>query len=258
MDNKKHVEIKDIFNNINIINQDILNLKKEINKKQSKKFREKTKSINFLKNFMIKINDKTNDTLIISNKELYYVDDDNKLIIENNSDKIINLFNSNIFNEKYLFINKNQIYIISFEKINILLKKGLEKYPQYVISIKHKCVKKSIEYRRNLASIYKSILEDRVTFQKINPDSYNFSYFPIIFKDEETCVKVFNALEKKGILTRRYFYPSLNLLDFFECKNECPISEDISTRILCLPCHDSVNFENIREITDTILSLTNI
>ena len=119
-------------------------------------------------------------------------------------------------------------------------------------------LRKSIEYRRNLASIYKSILDGRVEFQKINSDSYNFSYFPIIFKDEETCVKVFNALEKKGILTRRYFYPSLNVLEFFECKKECPISEDISTRILCLPCHDSVNFENIREITDTILSITNI
>jgi dTDP-4-amino-4,6-dideoxygalactose transaminase len=119
-------------------------------------------------------------------------------------------------------------------------------------------LKKSIEYRRNLASIYKSILEGRVQFQKINQDSYNFSYFPIIFNDEETCIKVFNALEKKGILTRRYFHPSLNLLEFFECKRSCPISEDISTRILCLPCHDSVNFENIREITDTILSMTNI
>lgn len=118
-------------------------------------------------------------------------------------------------------------------------------------------LKKSIEYRKNLTSIYKSLLGDSVQYQKSNEDSYNYSYFPIIIKDEETCVKIFKKLESIGILTRRYFYPSLNELKFYD-KYECPVSEDISRRILCIPCHDSVNFENIREITDVILSITNI
>ncbi len=45
---------------------------------------------------------------------------------------------------------------------------------------------------------------------------YNYSYYPVIFKDEETLIKVKNNLLNKGVNSRRYFYPSLNQLPYLK------------------------------------------
>lgn len=67
---------------------------------------------------------------------------------------------------------------------------------------------------------------------------WNYSYYPIIFEDEHTLLQSQQALISKNIYPRRYFYPSLNTLDFVDYK-KMPISESVSQRILCLPlAHD--------------------
>ena len=51
-------------------------------------------------------------------------------------------------------------------------------------------------------------------------------------------MKAVDQLQQHYIYPRRYFYPSLNQLEYVH-HDPCPISEDISRRILCLPLfHD--------------------
>lgn len=64
--------------------------------------------------------------------------------------------------------------------------------------------------------------------------TYNYSYYPIVFSSEAALVDCRQKLQQEGINTRRYFYPSLNELSFVKGA-ACPVSEDISSRVLCLP-----------------------
>ena len=117
-------------------------------------------------------------------------------------------------------------------------------------------VDKSIAYRKELYGKYVELLKpliesDKIRLQKFNESSYNYSYFPVIFEDEGTVLKVNELLKNELIMARRYFYPSLNKLKW-GYKQSCPISEDLSERILCLPSHDRVTDEDVSIICSII------
>ena len=63
----------------------------------------------------------------------------------------------------------------------------------------------------------------------------NFSYFPVVFDSEAKLLHVKEILNRAGINPRRYFYPSLNRLEYLGNVQPCPGSESLSQRILCLP-----------------------
>jgi dTDP-4-amino-4,6-dideoxygalactose transaminase len=83
--------------------------------------------------------------------------------------------------------------------------------------------------------------------------SWNYSYYPIIFKTEESLLLINNLLNEKAIFPRRYFYPSLNTLQYV-AKSQMPISESISSRILCLPLYVGLSVQELKEITSLINS----
>jgi dTDP-4-amino-4,6-dideoxygalactose transaminase len=92
--------------------------------------------------------------------------------------------------------------------------------------------------RKKIYEIYKKELDGIVKFQQQNEKfNQNYSYFPVVFKSEDQLLKVQKTLNEKDIHPRRYFYPSLDTLDYIEPKQECDISRDISKRILCLPVY---------------------
>ncbi len=68
---------------------------------------------------------------------------------------------------------------------------------------------------------------------------YNYAYYPIIFETEEQLLKAKEKLNQENIFPRRYFYPSLNTLNYVE-RQTCKVSDDISKRVLCLPLFDSL------------------
>ncbi|PWN08047.1 aminotransferase DegT [Rhodohalobacter mucosus] len=103
-----------------------------------------------------------------------------------------------------------------------------------------------MEIRRNQCSYYSHVLDpvQDVGFQKIFRDSYVIpAYYPILFENEMQLLKVQNTLESAGISPRRYFYPSLNTLDYVS-DAPAPVSEDIASRILCLPLYHTLTKEN--------------
>jgi len=95
--------------------------------------------------------------------------------------------------------------------------------------------------RKNVYERYEKELEELVNFQTANKDaSKNYAYFPIILKDEKQMFRIKDALNKEDIFPRRYFYPSLDTLNYIEPKQYTPISRDISTRILTLPIYPTL------------------
>jgi dTDP-4-amino-4,6-dideoxygalactose transaminase len=82
---------------------------------------------------------------------------------------------------------------------------------------------------------------------------WNNSYFPIIFDSEVTLLKVQNSLNNSNIFPRRYFYPSLNTIDYVK-GNNMPFSESISKRIICLPLYVGIDEIEIINIVHLINS----
>ena len=100
-------------------------------------------------------------------------------------------------------------------------------------------------YQRNFQT-------DHIQLVKIRSGTkWNFSYVPIIFKDEEVLLKVKDALNARNIFPRRYFFPSLNNLPFLE-KQTAFISDSVATKILCLPLYVGLNEESTGKIVNVI------
>lgn len=118
---------------------------------------------------------------------------------------------------------------------------------------------------------YDEVLEDRkkkyqyyieqlqqaegVRFQEVKSGETNYSYFPIIFDSEERLLQVEKALNAADIFPRRYFYPSVNTYTKVVAYQACPVSEDISERILCLPLYLNLEEGEQDKICEIISSL---
>lgn len=100
-----------------------------------------------------------------------------------------------------------------------------------------KYIDEVMDVRRKQCDYYNQKLNQipGISYQKITGVSFVIpAYYPVIFESEKQLKNVMNALEESGISSRRYFYPSLNQLDYVE-GDSMPVAEDISSRILCLP-----------------------
>ena len=84
---------------------------------------------------------------------------------------------------------------------------------------------------------------------------WNYSYYPIIFENESILLQVQKALNNNQIMPRRYFNPSLNTIKYIK-GNKMPISENISSRILCLPLYVGLSEKELDGIV--ILINTNL
>lgn len=107
-----------------------------------------------------------------------------------------------------------------------------------------------IEKRRYIWNNYTDELANFVNFQEWNHKSTNnYSYAPILLKNETELLEISNNLMNNKIYTRRYFYPSLDTLNYIKDNQICKNSRDISRRVLCLPIyHDLDELEQIKII----------
>lgn len=107
--------------------------------------------------------------------------------------------------------------------------------------------------RKVLSKLYDSLLpiEIQVIKEKENVE-LNYAYYPILLHSEKALQNVVQELLANKVQTRRYFYPSLNNLPYIQQKFNCPISEDISSRILCIPLYADLEKENVEKIAELI------
>lgn len=116
-----------------------------------------------------------------------------------------------------------------------------------------KYINKIIAERKKICELYdKELSEVLVLPKKVEHLDYNYAYYPVLFKNEEELLKVFDALAKEEIYPRRYFYPSLNLMPYLNEKVNCPVSENISPRIACLPLYVGLENKDIIKICNII------
>ena len=110
-----------------------------------------------------------------------------------------------------------------------------------------------LQKRKDVDERYKKALDGVVQFQKKNINStQNYSYFPIILKNEDQMLKIQKVLNNNQIFPRRYFYPSLDTLSYIEPKQYSPVSREISNRILALPMYPELTKDEQVEIIKTI------
>ncbi len=110
-----------------------------------------------------------------------------------------------------------------------------------------------IAARKHICELYDQELAGAVRHPAPQKDlQYNYAYYPVVFQNEAQLLRVFNALSKQNIFARRYFYPSLNTLPYLAQKTACPISEDISSRIACLPLYPELKDKQVKEVTHII------
>jgi dTDP-4-amino-4,6-dideoxygalactose transaminase len=110
-------------------------------------------------------------------------------------------------------------------------------------------VKTINQQRLEIWQEYTKTLSNIVKFQKWNKFSENnCAYTPVLFKSESQLIEVQQKLNQGGIFPKRYFYPSLDSLDYLESKNYCIKSRSIASRILCLPIYPGLSLEDQKKI----------
>ena len=109
------------------------------------------------------------------------------------------------------------------------------------------------EERKKVVDFYlKNLNFDKVSTMKIRENTeWNYSYFPVIFQSEDELLNAQKRLNEAEIFPRRYFYPSLNTIDFVNGET-MPISESIASRILCLPLYVGLTEEELKLIVNLI------
>lgn len=111
-----------------------------------------------------------------------------------------------------------------------------------------------IARRKQLFELYNGLLAGVEKPVVPEPDhfKYNYGYYPVVFQSEDILLKVKGALAGQHILTRRYFYPSLNELPFLERYVSCPLSESVSRRVLSLPLYYDLTNADVERICSII------
>ena len=108
-----------------------------------------------------------------------------------------------------------------------------------------------IHSRKIISQLYLDKLYSIPTIKIRKFTDWNYSYFPIILQSEKVLNKVQNVLNKENIFPRRYFYPSLDTLPYIN-NSYCNVSQDISSRILCLPIYKSLSLKKVELISKLI------
>jgi len=100
---------------------------------------------------------------------------------------------------------------------------------------------------------YKEHLNPKLKRQKLHNDAkYNYSYYPILFSDETLLHRSVEALEEINVFPRRYFYPSLDTVPAYGREDVCLESNNLASKILCLPLYVGLQDEEIIHICATV------
>ena len=116
-------------------------------------------------------------------------------------------------------------------------------------------IEQNIAGKARVYKTYKQLLNSSsnavtVTLQQQHANiTANYAYVPVLFENEDTCLKAKAKLHESDYQARRYFNPSLDTLRLLsKRKQKCPVSRDISSRILCLPTYATLEDIHVASI----------
>lgn len=106
--------------------------------------------------------------------------------------------------------------------------------------------------RKQVVEYYEAHLSAKLQRMRLREGTeWNYSYYPVVFESEEILLKTLDALNANQINPRRYFYPSLNTIEYTQGA-EMPVSESIAKRILCLPLYVGLQEETLSAIVSIV------
>jgi dTDP-4-amino-4,6-dideoxygalactose transaminase len=110
-----------------------------------------------------------------------------------------------------------------------------------------------IESRKKTVEWYQSRIDftKKKSIKLKENSTWNYSYYPIVFENENQLLQKLQELNAININPRRYFYPSLNTIPYVKGK-PMPVSEDIAKRILCLPLFVGIEEADLEKIVTVI------
>lgn len=104
--------------------------------------------------------------------------------------------------------------------------------------------------RARLCAAYIAALPSSVFIPDPGPHTgYNHAYFPIVLPDAHVREEVTRVLAAEHIHVRRYFFPSLDTLPYVQA-TPCPMSRDLSDRVLCLPLFNGMTDEDMGRVLE--------
>jgi dTDP-4-amino-4,6-dideoxygalactose transaminase len=112
-------------------------------------------------------------------------------------------------------------------------------------------MKQILTSRAEAVAIYTLFLKQGKELTIFPETNWNYSYFPIILESEDILQVIEAQLKANDVLPRRYFYPSLSKLPYVHFKGNI-VSEDVSSRILCLPLYAGISAEEVERICGII------
>ncbi len=112
---------------------------------------------------------------------------------------------------------------------------------------------KIIASRQETVDMYNAQLDfTKVRALKLREETqWNCSYYPVIFESEDKLLHVQRAFNAQDIFPRRYFYPSLNTINYVKGP-EMPISERVASRVLCLPLYYNMEVSSVEKIINIV------
>ncbi|MBQ0725759.1 MAG: DegT/DnrJ/EryC1/StrS family aminotransferase [Thalassolituus oleivorans] len=110
----------------------------------------------------------------------------------------------------------------------------------------------NLKARKNIVEQYRSQLPSSIVQQQLHTEiTTNYAYMPVVLNSEKQVIQLLDQLQKQGISARRYFSPSLNNAGFGN-GTLMPISQDIASRILCLPLYVDLSVAELGNITKIV------
>ena len=108
-----------------------------------------------------------------------------------------------------------------------------------------------IAERRELTWRYDAVLSGRddLTRPAVRAGTvYNYAYYPVLLRDDATVRLAQRHLEANGVLSRRYFYPSLSGALPYVTPGDVPVARNAAERVLCLPLYTGLGAEECDRI----------
>lgn len=115
-----------------------------------------------------------------------------------------------------------------------------------------------LQKRKSDSALYDDYLDTNHFYRPlaIQGAEPNRSYYPIILESKEVCLTVDQSLRREDIHPRRYFYPSLDTLEYVTRDKELINATRISKQILCLPLSyglSAVDIERVARVVNHVL-----
>jgi len=109
-----------------------------------------------------------------------------------------------------------------------------------------------IRAREVRVNLYRELLGavDGVEFQRVDATRRNFIYMPVLLPTRRLRDRVFRHLYRKGIRSRRYFFPLTSDFAFVPqtARGRFPVARDIANRVLCLPLYHELALRDVHRI----------